>query len=237
MEPAQVTELVKRSGLRGRGGAGFPCGIKWTFLPKNHPGPIYLCVNGDESEPGTFNNRILMEEDPHQLLEGILIAGHAIRAGRLHLPAVRIRAQLPRAAAGDRGVLREQLGGAKRSGQRDEHGHLPAPRRRRLHLRRGDGVDRKPGGQAGVAADQAAVSGGRRLVPQADDREQHRNTGLRDADRGSRRGLVSVDRRSRGPQQPARPGELRAETVLPQRTREPPRLLRIAAGHHGAAAD
>ena len=80
MEPAQVIELVKQSGLRGRGGAGFPCGIKWTFLPKNHPGPIYLCVNGDESEPGTFNNRILMEEDPHQLLEGILIAGHAVRA-------------------------------------------------------------------------------------------------------------------------------------------------------------
>jgi NADH-quinone oxidoreductase subunit F len=80
MEPAEVTELVKQSGLRGRGGAGFPCGIKWTFLPKNHSGPIYLCVNGDESEPGTFNNRILMEEDPHQLLEGILIAGHAVRA-------------------------------------------------------------------------------------------------------------------------------------------------------------
>lgn len=80
MEPAQVTELVKQSGLRGRGGAGFPCGIKWTFLPKDHPGPVYLCVNGDESEPGTFNNRILMEEDPHQLLEGILIAGRAIRA-------------------------------------------------------------------------------------------------------------------------------------------------------------
>ena len=80
MEPTQVIELVKQSGLRGRGGAGFPCGIKWTFLPKNHPGPIYLCVNGDESEPGTFNNRILMEEDPHQLLEGILIAGRAVRA-------------------------------------------------------------------------------------------------------------------------------------------------------------
>lgn len=80
MEPAQVIELVKESGLRGRGGAGFPCGIKWTFLPKNHTGPVYLCVNGDESEPGTFNNRILMEEDPHQLLEGILIAGRAVRA-------------------------------------------------------------------------------------------------------------------------------------------------------------
>ncbi len=80
MEPAQIIDLVKESGLRGRGGAGFPCGIKWTFLPKNHAGPVYLCVNGDESEPGTFNNRILMEEDPHQLLEGILIAGRAVRA-------------------------------------------------------------------------------------------------------------------------------------------------------------
>ncbi len=80
MEPDAVTTLVKDAGLRGRGGAGFSAGLKWTFLPKNHPGPIYLCVNADESEPGTFNNRILMEEDPHQLLEGIAIACHAIRS-------------------------------------------------------------------------------------------------------------------------------------------------------------
>src|SRR5574339_1128559 len=80
MPPNDVKELVKSSGLRGRGGAGFPTGLKWTFLPKDHPGPIYLAVNGDESEPGTFNNRILMEEDPHQLLEGIAITCHAIRS-------------------------------------------------------------------------------------------------------------------------------------------------------------
>jgi NADH-quinone oxidoreductase subunit F len=80
MPPDDVTKLVKDSGLRGRGGAGFSAGTKWTFLPKNHPGPIYLCVNADESEPGTFNNRILMEEDPHQLLEGIAICCHAIRS-------------------------------------------------------------------------------------------------------------------------------------------------------------
>jgi NADH-quinone oxidoreductase subunit F len=80
MEPDAVTALVKDAGLRGRGGAGFSAGLKWTFLPKNHPGPIYLCVNADESEPGTFNNRILMELDPHQLLEGIAIACHAIRS-------------------------------------------------------------------------------------------------------------------------------------------------------------
>src|ERR671935_926177 len=80
MTPAQVTDTVKNSGLRGRGGAGFPTGLKWTFLPKDHPGPIYLCVNADESEPCTFNNRILMEEDPHQVLEGIILSCYATRA-------------------------------------------------------------------------------------------------------------------------------------------------------------
>jgi NADH-quinone oxidoreductase subunit F len=80
MTPAQVIDVVKYSGLRGRGGAGFPCGVKWTFLPKDHPGPIYLCVNADESEPCTFNNRILMEQDPHQVLEGIILACYATKA-------------------------------------------------------------------------------------------------------------------------------------------------------------
>src|SRR5438309_2677002 len=80
MTPAQIIAAVKDSGLRGRGGAGFPCGLKWTFLPKDHPGPIYMCINADESEPCTFNNRILMEEDPHQVLEGILLACYATRA-------------------------------------------------------------------------------------------------------------------------------------------------------------
>src|SRR5262249_8013937 len=80
MAPVQVTEVVKASGLRGRGGAGFPTGVKWTFLPKDHPGPIYMCVNADESEPCTFNNRILMEQDPHQVLEGIIISCYAVKA-------------------------------------------------------------------------------------------------------------------------------------------------------------
>jgi NADH-quinone oxidoreductase subunit F len=80
LKPADVIDTVKASGLRGRGGAGFPCGLKWTFLPKDHPGPIYLCVNADESEPCTYNNRILMEKDPHQVLEGIMLACHAIKS-------------------------------------------------------------------------------------------------------------------------------------------------------------
>jgi len=83
-KPADVVNQVKDSGLRGRGGAGFPCGLKWTFLPKDHPGPIYLCINADESEPCTYNNRILMEKDPHQVLEGILLACYAIKCERAY---------------------------------------------------------------------------------------------------------------------------------------------------------
>src|ERR1700727_2598152 len=85
MSPAQVIDAVKASGLRGRGGAGFPCGLKWTFLPKDHPGPIYLCVNADESEPCTFNNRILMDQDPHQVLEGIILSCYATRASTAYV--------------------------------------------------------------------------------------------------------------------------------------------------------
>ena len=80
MTPAAVIDVVKASNLRGRGGAGFPTGLKWTFLPKDHPGPIYMCINADESEPGTFNNRILMELDPHQVLEGIILSSYATKA-------------------------------------------------------------------------------------------------------------------------------------------------------------
>src|SRR5437588_12248149 len=70
MSPAQVVDAVKASNLRGRGGAGFPCGLKWTFLPKDHPGPLYMCINADETEPCPFNNRLLMDQDPHPVPEG-----------------------------------------------------------------------------------------------------------------------------------------------------------------------
>ncbi|NLE57603.1 MAG: NADH-quinone oxidoreductase subunit F, partial [Planctomycetes bacterium] len=79
MTPEQVVEEVKRSNVRGRGGGGFPAGVKWSFLPADRK-ITYLCVNFDESEPGTFNNRYIVDHDPHQLLEGILIAGYATRA-------------------------------------------------------------------------------------------------------------------------------------------------------------
>jgi NADH-quinone oxidoreductase subunit F len=76
--PPDVTAMVRKSGLRGRGGAGFPTGVKWGFLPKDYHGPRYLCCNADESEPGTFKDRQLMERDPHQVLEGIVLACYAI---------------------------------------------------------------------------------------------------------------------------------------------------------------
>ena len=76
MTPAEVADEVKKSTLLGRGGAGFPAGIKWGFTPQG-VWPRYLVVNGDESEPGTYKDRLLMERDPHQLIEGCLIACYA----------------------------------------------------------------------------------------------------------------------------------------------------------------
>jgi NADH-quinone oxidoreductase subunit F len=82
--PQQVTDDVKQASLLGRGGAGFPAGVKWGFCP---PGvwPRYLVVNGDESEPGTYKDRMLMERDPHQLIEGVLIACYAVGLGQAFL--------------------------------------------------------------------------------------------------------------------------------------------------------
>jgi NADH-quinone oxidoreductase subunit F len=76
--PADVMETVKDSGLRGRGGAGFPTGMKWSFVPKDNPNPKYLVVNADESEPGTCKDMPLMLASPHTLVEGVIIASYAI---------------------------------------------------------------------------------------------------------------------------------------------------------------
>ncbi len=78
MTPVQVIEEVKNSGLRGRGGAGFPTGVKWSFLPKNLDKPVYLAVNSDESEPATFKDRYILVKDPHMMIEGIIICCYAI---------------------------------------------------------------------------------------------------------------------------------------------------------------
>src|SRR4051794_10383118 len=80
MTPEQIIDEVKVSNLRGRGGAGFPTGMKWSFVPRTSPKPKYIVVNGDESEPGTCKDRVLIENDPHQLIEGVLIAALAVDA-------------------------------------------------------------------------------------------------------------------------------------------------------------
>ncbi|MFM7181791.1 MAG: NADH-quinone oxidoreductase subunit NuoF [Verrucomicrobiales bacterium] len=95
MSPKDITEEVKKSGLRGRGGAGFPTGVKWTFIPPNNTKPVYLICNADESEPGTFKDRYILHQDPHQLIEGMVISCFAIGA---HLAYIYIREEFPEAA-------------------------------------------------------------------------------------------------------------------------------------------
>lgn len=109
MKPDEIIEEVKKSGLRGRGGAGFPTGMKWTFLAKNTGKPIYLCCNADESEPGTFKDRLIIERNPHQLIEGIAIACCAIGA---HTAYIYIRGEFFHGAR----VLQKALDEAYASG-------------------------------------------------------------------------------------------------------------------------
>jgi NADH-quinone oxidoreductase subunit F len=95
MTPAEVVEAVKKSGLRGRGGAGFPTGLKWSFMPQEKTKKHYLLCNADESEPGTFKDRLLMERDPHMTLEGCMIGAYAMQADACF---IYIRGEFVRAA-------------------------------------------------------------------------------------------------------------------------------------------
>ena len=85
MQPDEVTEEVKKSGLRGRGGAGFPTGMKWSFIDKKSGKPRYLVCNADESEPGTFKDRYLMSKNPHILIEGMITGSYALGANRSYI--------------------------------------------------------------------------------------------------------------------------------------------------------
>jgi NADH-quinone oxidoreductase subunit F len=95
MSRADIVNKVKNSGLRGRGGAGFSCGLKWSFIKPDEKRPIYLICNADESEPGTFKDRYIIHYDPHQLLEGILISCYALNA---HTAYIYIRGEFPQGA-------------------------------------------------------------------------------------------------------------------------------------------
>jgi NADH-quinone oxidoreductase subunit F len=92
MKPEEIVNEVKASGLRGRGGAGFPCGAKWGFIRPGETKPIYLICNADESEPGTFKDRYIIHQDPHQLLEGMIISCYAVNA---RLAYIYIRGEFP----------------------------------------------------------------------------------------------------------------------------------------------
>src|SRR5437763_5372969 len=85
MSPTEIVDEVKKSGLRGRGGAGFPTGMKWSFLAKPEGVPRYLVCNADESEPGTFKDRYLMEFIPHLLIEGLIISSFALGSNRTYI--------------------------------------------------------------------------------------------------------------------------------------------------------
>jgi NADH-quinone oxidoreductase subunit F len=95
MSRSEIVDKVKNSGLRGRGGAGFPCGVKWSFIKPDEKKPVYLICNADESEPGTFKDRYIIHEDPHQLLEGILISCFALNARTAY---IYIRGEFPEGA-------------------------------------------------------------------------------------------------------------------------------------------
>jgi NADH-quinone oxidoreductase subunit F len=103
-QPDELVEEVKKSGLRGRGGAGFATGLKWSFLPKESPKPRYLCVNGDESEPGTFKDRMIMEVSPHLLVEGVIIASYATK---VHHAFIYVRGELLKAGMQVERAVRE----------------------------------------------------------------------------------------------------------------------------------
>ncbi|MEM7007868.1 MAG: NADH-quinone oxidoreductase subunit NuoF [Thermodesulfobacteriota bacterium] len=104
MEPDEIIEEIKKAGLRGRGGAGFPTGVKWSFIQRDSKKPIYLCCNADESEPGSFKDREILEQDPHQMLEGMMIACLAINS---HKAYVYIRGEMPYGASIIEGAIKE----------------------------------------------------------------------------------------------------------------------------------
>ena len=191
-----IINEMKASGLRGRGGAGFPTGMKWSFMPKESTDgrPSYLVVNADESEPGTCKDREIMRHDPHTLVEGCLLASFAMGA---HTAYIYVRGEFIRERERLQAAI-DQAYEAKLIGKDNIHGWpirpLRHPRRRRLYLRRGNRAAGEPRRQEGPAAAETAIPGQCRPVRLPDHGEQ------RGIDRGGaghpapRRGLVRLDR-------------------------------------------
>ena len=223
MTPDQIIDEVKKSNLRGRGGAGFPAGMKWSFVPKETGGkPKYILANGDESEPGTCKDRPLLEMDPHQLIEGMVIAGKAVDA---HRGFIYIRGEyryvldIMDAAISEayaKGYLGQKYS-RQRLRFRPDHAH----RRGRLRMRRRIGADGISGRQARLSAHPAALPCGGRLVWLPDGDQQRGNAEHRAGDHPRRRRMV---RRPRHAQ------KWRHAPLFHLRTHQSPGNLRIAAG-------
>src|SRR5581483_9136199 len=209
LTPDQIIEMVKASGLRGRGGAGFPTGMKWQFVDKKIE-PRYIACNADESEPGTFKDHLLMERNPHLLIEGCAIGCYAIgaRIAYIYIRGEFFHVQQVLERAIDEAYAKGYLGKNVLGSGFDCD----------VYVHRG----------AGASAQQAAVPGGRRAVQQADRRQQRRNALQRPAHRRQRARVV------RG----ARAGEeRRPEAVLRQRAREEAGRVRSVDEHHAPRAD
>ncbi len=152
---------MKASNLRGRGGAGFPTGLKWSFVPKQAPKPKYVLVNGDESEPGTCKDRLIFEHDPHSVIEGVIIAALAIGAkmGFIYLRGeYRYLLTIMERAIADayaKGFLGKNIFGSG-----FDFDIVYPDRRRSLRSRRRVGADGVAGREARASRGSAALSGG-----------------------------------------------------------------------------
>ena len=216
--PRRPSTKCSTSKLVGRGGAAFPTGRKWAAVAQQPARPHYLVCNADESEPGTFKDRVLMERDPFAVLEGMTIAAFAADCERGYLY---IRGEYPDAEATmarrDRaGDCCEPPGAGHPRLRLRLRGRDPA-RRRRLHLRRGDGTLQQHRGQARRAAQQAALPGRGRPLRQADRRQQRRDAGQRAAHPARGRRGLRTDRHG---------GLDRPQALLPLGQRRPPGRLR-----------
>ena len=201
MQPAEIVKIVKESGLRGRGGAGFPTGMKWSFMKPGDGKPHYLCCNADESEPGTFKDREIMRWTPHALVEGCAIGAYAIGAEtcvRLHPRRVHTEALEKMNAACKEAYAAGILGtNAMGTGKTVD-----------VYVHKGAGayicgeetaMMNSLEGQARQSAHQAAVPGGRRPVRPADDDQQRRDARRGAAHPQQRRRLVQEDGRADNP--------------------------------------
>ena len=194
MSPAEVIDEVVRSGLRGRGGGGYPTGLKWTTVAKSEGVQKYVICNADEGDPGAFMDRSVLESDPHRILEGMAIAGYAVGASRGY---IYVRGEYPLAVERLKIAIRQarrlSFLGSEICGTRFQLSCRDSPRRRRLCLRRRDGADRLDRREARPAPAPPTLPGGIRPLGRADADQQCRDFRQRCPDYSQRRRLVCAD--------------------------------------------